>query len=116
MTTKNTQQAPRHKIKPISAAIKNELEPASPSVPLPKPRKKTTYIPIPLPAEGYVRRPSVLAVLGISNSAYNNGVKAGIYPAGKLLSPRCRVYSVVEIRALLASLEASGETEAVRGV
>jgi len=70
-----------------------------------KPRKKITFIPGPLPAEGYVRKPSVLAVLGISNTSYNNGVKAGKYPAGKLLSPRCRVYNVVEIRALLASVE-----------
>lgn len=70
-----------------------------------KPRNKITYTPAPLPAEGYVRKPSVLAVLGISNTSYNNGVKTGKYPAGKLLSPRCRVYPVTEIRALLASIE-----------
>jgi len=70
-----------------------------------KPRKKITYIPAPLPAEGVVREPSVLAVLGISKNAFRNGVKSGIYPAGKLLSPRCRVWSVREIRAFLAALE-----------
>jgi hypothetical protein len=75
-----------------------------------KPRNKVTYIPQPLPAEGYVRKPSVLAVLGISNTGYDNGVKAGIYPAGKLLSPRCRVYPVTEIRALLSSIE-QGEAQ-----
>ncbi len=106
MTTQNTQQTPPHKVTPISAAIKDRLEPA---IPLSKPRNKVTYVPAPLPLEGYVRKPSVLAVLGISNTSYNNGVKAGKYPAGKLLSPRCRVYPVAEIRALLASIEQDGE-------
>jgi prophage regulatory protein len=75
-----------------------------------KHRNKITYTPAPLPAEGYVRKPSVLAVLGISSTGFNNGVKAGIYPPGKLLSPRCRVWSVDEIRALLASIE-NGATQ-----
>lgn len=74
-----------------------------------KPRNKITYTPTPLPAEGFVRKPSVLAVLGISNTSFNNGVKAGKYPPGKLLSPRCRVWSVDEIRALLASIEQGGQ-------
>ena len=70
-----------------------------------KPRNKITYTPAPLPDEGVVRLPSVLAVLGISKTSYLDGVKAGKYPAGKLLSPRCRVWPVSEIRALLASVE-----------
>jgi len=70
-----------------------------------KPRNKITYIPAPLPAEGFVRLPSVLALLGISKTTFLDGVKSGKYPEGKLLSPRCRVYPVSEIRALLASLE-----------
>jgi prophage regulatory protein len=74
-----------------------------------KRRNKITYTPAPLPSEGYVRRPSVLAVLGISGSSFNNGIKAGKYPPGKLLSPRCRVWSVDEIRALLASIENGAE-------
>jgi len=69
-----------------------------------KPRNKITYIPAPLPAEGYVRLPSVLAVLGISRTSFHNGIKAKIYPAGKLLSPRCRVWEVSVIRSLLASI------------
>lgn len=69
-----------------------------------KPRNKITYTPVPLPAEGYVRLPSVLAVLGISKTSFHNGVKAKIYPAGKLLSPRCRVWEVSVIRSLLASI------------
>jgi prophage regulatory protein len=70
-----------------------------------KPRKKVTYIPTALPLEGFVRLCTVLAVLGISKTSFLNGVKDGKYPAGKLLSPRCRVWSVAEIRALLASIE-----------
>jgi prophage regulatory protein len=70
-----------------------------------KPRNKITYTPTPLPEEGFVRLPSVLAVLGVSKTCYLDGVKSGKYPEGKLLSPRCRVYPVSEIRALLASLE-----------
>jgi len=69
------------------------------------PRNKITYTPIPLPAEGLVRLPSVLAVLGISKTSFLNGVKEGKYPEGKLLSPRCRVWPVSEIRDLLASIE-----------
>jgi len=70
-----------------------------------KPRKKHTYIPAPLPPEGFCRKPSFMAVLGISSNAFDSNVKKGILPQGKLLSPRCRVWSVNEIRAFLASLE-----------
>jgi prophage regulatory protein len=70
-----------------------------------KKRRKITYTAKPLPACGYVREPSVLAVLNISSTSFHNGIKAGKYPAGKLLSPRCRVWSVEEIRNLLASID-----------
>lgn len=70
-----------------------------------KPRNKVTYTPAPLPKEGFVRLPSVLAVLGISKTTFLDGAKEGKYPEGKLLSPRCRVWPVAEIRALLSSLE-----------
>ena len=71
-------------------------------------RNKITYNPAPLPAEGVVRLPSVIAVLGISKSGFLDGVRKGKYPTGKLLSPRCRVWLVSDIRALLASLEKRG--------
>jgi prophage regulatory protein len=74
-----------------------------------KPRNKITYTASPLPPEGVVRLPSVIAVLGISKTSFLNGVKDGKYPAGKLISARCRVWPVKEIRDLLASLE-KGET------
>jgi prophage regulatory protein len=67
-----------------------------------KPRNKITYTPTPLPAEGFVRLLSVLAVLGISRTSFHDGIKAGKYPAGILLSPRCRVWPVDQIRGLIA--------------
>ncbi len=77
-----------------------------------KPRKKTiTYTPKPLPEEGTVRLPSVLACLGVSKNAFLAGVKAGIYPQGRLLTPRVRVWHVADIRRFLASLE-NGEDAA----
>ncbi|MFZ2172248.1 MAG: AlpA family phage regulatory protein [Methylococcaceae bacterium] len=69
-----------------------------------KTQKKVTYLPVPLPAEGFVRLPSVLAVLGISKTTYYDGIKAGKYPPGKLLSRFCRVWSVTEIRDLLSKI------------
>ncbi|WP_157204607.1 helix-turn-helix transcriptional regulator [Methylomonas koyamae] len=69
-----------------------------------KPRNKITYTPAPLPAEGFVRLPSIIAVLGISRNTFPNGVKAGKYPKGTLLTSRCRVWPVTDIRALLESL------------
>ncbi|GEM_PF-502151 len=101
MPTKNNQQTPPHKIKPISAAVHQGQEVTSP---MPKPRNKVTYVPAPLPLEGVVRVPSILAFLNISKTSFLNGVKEGRYPAGKLLSPRCRVWDVAEIRALVAQL------------
>jgi prophage regulatory protein len=74
-----------------------------------KPRNKVTYKPAPLPTEGVVvRLPSVLAVLSISKTSFLDGIKANKYPPGKLLSPRCRVWPVAQIRALLAELEKVG--------
>ncbi|MDP3875427.1 MAG: hypothetical protein Q8Q50_00440 [Methylobacter sp.] len=70
-----------------------------------QPRTKKTYIAAPLPAEGYCRKPSILAILGISSTSFDNGIKDGRFPPGKLLTPRCRVWPVSEIRALLDSIE-----------
>lgn len=68
-------------------------------------RQKITYTPAPLPDEGFVRLPSILAVLGISKTSFLDGVKTGKYPPGKLLSPRCRVWAASSIRELLTSIE-----------
>ena len=69
-----------------------------------QPRNKITYAPAPLPAEGFIRLPSILSVLPISKTGFLDGVKSGKYPPGQLLSPRCRVWSVDAIRALIAEL------------
>lgn len=71
-----------------------------------KPRNKVTYVPINLPTEGFVRLPTVLSVFGVSKNTYLDGAKAGKYPQGRLLSPRCRVFPVSEIREKLAELGA----------
>jgi prophage regulatory protein len=65
-----------------------------------KTRQKITYRPTPLPPEGNVRLPSVLAFLGISRSSFLNGIKEGRYPPGILLGPKTRVWPVEEIRAI----------------
>jgi predicted DNA-binding transcriptional regulator AlpA len=78
---------------------------ATHTTPLPKPRNKTTYKPAPLPDEGFVRLPSVLAVLGISKTSFYAGIKKGRFPQGKLLSERCRVWNSQEIRNLLSQIE-----------
>jgi prophage regulatory protein len=65
-----------------------------------KTRQKITYRPGPLPNEGCVRLPSVLAFLGISKSSFLNGIKDGLYPPGILLGPKTRVWPVEEIRAI----------------
>lgn len=79
---------------------------ATPSKTHRKTRTKVTYVPINLPTEGFVRLPTVLSVFGISKNTYLDGAKAGKYPQGKLLSSRCRVFPVSEIREALAKLGA----------
>nr|WP_232322283.1 hypothetical protein [Methylomonas lenta] len=41
----------------------------------------------------------------MSRTAFLNGIKLKIYPPGRLLSPRCRVWTVGEIREMLAKLK-----------
>jgi prophage regulatory protein len=77
----------------------------------PKQKRKITYLPAPLPAEGVVRLPSFLAVLGISKCAFKRGVRQGIIPPGKLLSPRIRVWHVREIREFLTTLESEKRSQ-----
>lgn len=71
-----------------------------------KPRNKVTYLAAPLPSEGVVRLPSLLAVSGMSKTRLYDGIKAGEIPPGKLLSPRLRVWPVADIREWLESIGA----------
>jgi predicted DNA-binding transcriptional regulator AlpA len=72
-----------------------------------KKRNKTTYVPKQLPDDpsAFVRKPTVLEVLSISNTAFYEGIKNKKYPPGRLLSPRCRVWTAGEIRELLEKLK-----------
>jgi predicted DNA-binding transcriptional regulator AlpA len=54
-----------------------------------------------LPAEGFVRLRTVLAVFPVSRSEWKRGVKDGRYPAPVRLTPRVRAWNVIEIRSLI---------------
>ena len=57
---------------------------------------------IPLPAEGFVRLPAVLANYPVSKSSWWAGVKTGRYPQAVKLGPRMTAWHVDDIRALIA--------------
>lgn len=74
-----------------------------------KTRRKITYVPSnELPKEGYVRKPTVLKLIGVSSTTWHNWIKAGIAPSGVLLSPRCRVWTAQSIREFMANRESVG--------
>jgi len=56
-----------------------------------------------LPATGFVRLPTVLAVYPVSRSAWWAGISAGRYPRGVKLGPRTTAWRVEQIRELLES-------------
>ena len=55
-----------------------------------------------LPAEGFVRLPVVLQVLGIGKSSLWAGIKEGRYPKPIKLGPRTTVWKVEDIRNFIA--------------
>lgn len=65
-----------------------------------------------LPAVGYIRLVDIIgdrkrgipAIIPISQAAWYAGVKAGLYPAGILIGPRTRAWSVDSIRELIKRL------------
>jgi len=57
--------------------------------------------PLPLPQEGFARLPQILHVLGISASAWWQGVKDGKYPQPVKLGSRTTVWRVEKIRELI---------------
>jgi len=71
--------------------------------------KKTVSIPLPLPAEGFVRLPQVLAVIPIGKTQFWEGIKTGKFPAPVKLGVRTTAWRVEDIRALIARM-GSGET------
>lgn len=59
------------------------------------------HLAAPLPAEGYVRLPQVLATIPVCKSTWWNGVKSGKYPKPVKLGPRTTAWLVSDIRALI---------------
>ena len=57
----------------------------------------------PLPTEGYVRLPQVLAVIPVCKSTWWNGCKSGKYPKPVKLGPRTTAWRVEDIRTLIAA-------------
>jgi len=84
---------------------RTSTHPALTTKPTTKPRKRKTYVATGLPSEGFVRLPTVAKALGISANSIYNGIKAGKYPPGILLSSRTRVWDVAEIRALIEKIK-----------
>jgi predicted DNA-binding transcriptional regulator AlpA len=72
-----------------------------------KKRNKVTYVPKQLPDDpaALVRLPTLVAVSGRSRTSVLTDIKAGKIPPGRLISPRCRVWTAGEIREMLAKLE-----------
>ena len=60
-----------------------------------------TTTPATLPATGFVRLPTILAVFPISESGWWAGIKAGKYPRGIKLGPRTTAWRTEDIRALI---------------
>jgi prophage regulatory protein len=62
-----------------------------------------------LPSTGFVRLSTIIgnpkkgipAILPISRSMFWVRVKAGVYPAGTLLGPRTRGWSVVDVQKMI---------------
>lgn len=54
-----------------------------------------------LPAEGFVRLPTVLAVFPVNRWTWARGVREGRYPQPVRLTPRVSAWKVADIRALI---------------
>jgi predicted DNA-binding transcriptional regulator AlpA len=58
----------------------------------------------PLPQEGYIRLPKVLATIPVSRTTWYDGIKSGIFPKPtKKFGSSISVWDVKDIRALLES-------------
>lgn len=55
----------------------------------------------PLPTEGYVRLPQILAVIPVGKSTWWNGVRSGRFPSPVKLGPRTTAWKVEDIRQLV---------------
>ena len=62
-----------------------------------------------LPSEGFMRLPTILAVLPIGKSTFWAGVASGRFPQPVKLGPRTTAWKVSDIRQLLESFGAENE-------
>ena len=56
---------------------------------------------IALPAVGYVRLPQILEIFPLSQSAWWEGCRSGVFPKPVKLGPRTSAWRVEDIRALM---------------
>lgn len=71
---------------------------------------------MPLPDTGFLRLKHIIgspadgipAIIPVSRATWWAGVKSGRFPAGVLLGPRTRAWSVESIRALVAEMGGQG--------
>lgn len=59
-----------------------------------------------LPATGYVRLPTILALIPVSKSTFWAKVKTGEYPSAYKLGPNTTAWRAEDIRALIDSFSA----------
>lgn len=67
-----------------------------------------------LPDTGFLRLPQIIgcrkrglpALIPVSRATWFRGIEAGRYPAGVLLGPQCRAWSVESIRELMGKINA----------
>ena len=76
-----------------------------------KTRPETTHAAVVLPVDGFVRLPTILAVIPISRSAWWAGIKAGRFPRPIRLGPRTSAWRVSDIRELIKRVEAESDNE-----
>lgn len=67
-----------------------------------------------LPAQGFIRLTTVLALIPVGKTAWYDGIKKGIFPAPVKLSERTAAYRVEDIRALIASHDKAANGEAAK--
>ena len=76
-----------------------------------KTRNKVTYVPKQLPddPEAFVRLPTLVELSGKCRTAVLNDIKLKKIAPGRLISPRCRVWTVAEVREMLSKLKSGCE-------
>jgi predicted DNA-binding transcriptional regulator AlpA len=70
-------------------------------------KQRDTYLETtPIPEIGFVPEPQIIYALGICRASWWAGVRAGRYPAGIKIGPRCTVWDAEAIRDLIRRIAA----------